>query len=225
MEIDKNKHRVFKKNDDGNIQHQAVHTDFHNRQYESTQTAELLTGLVKPFAVNVALEDHRSVYIKSPKKFVVKFSKNEVLLVGGDTPHGGMAYIYDPHHLPIQYHPSLHFVFASRRFKKDENTVSLNYGKDVYLTGHYAKLLNDNELVKKWVDSLEDLDELGKVLFTRRQTFGKKAIDETASYLTKWKKMQAASRVNKAASSTSKATSGNSKKPPKAASGKKRKTI
>lgn len=149
------------------LQHQAAHTDFNNETYNHLFNCELLNGLVKPFAVNIALEDKREIYIGSPKN-VKTFTQNQVLLIGGDTVHGGMTYLHNPDDRPVRYHPSLHFVFASRRFNPKANAVSLSYRKGDYLPEAYAADLNDETVLNKWKELYQELDELSTTIFARK---------------------------------------------------------
>ena len=60
MALQENKKAVLKqppKNDA--VLYQAAHTDFSNPTYKSLKKCELLNGLVKTFAVNIAVEDGR----------------------------------------------------------------------------------------------------------------------------------------------------------------------
>ena len=131
------------------LQHQAAHTDFNNSNFHHLYNCELLHGLAKPFSVNIALEDMRQIYIKSPKQ-VCTFTENEVLLVGGDTVHGGMAYIHNPKEVPVRWHPSLHFTFTSRRYNPKANAVSLSSRKGDYLPEAYAADMEDDSVLNKW---------------------------------------------------------------------------
>ena len=148
------------------LQHQAAHTDFNNARYHHLFNCELLHGLVKPFSVNIALEDMREIYIGSPMK-VCTFTQNEVLLVGGDTVHGGMAYLHNPEDVPVRWHPSLHFNFASRRFNPKANAVSLSSRKGDYLPEAYAADLDDDTVLNKWEELYKELDELSTTIFAR----------------------------------------------------------
>ena len=60
--------------------------------------------------------------------------------MGGDTVHGGTSYLFQT---PPKYHPSVHIVFSSRRFKKDTNAVSLNSEPSGYVSKHGATLLSN----------------------------------------------------------------------------------
>ena len=148
------------------LQHQAAHTDFNNSKYPHLYNCELLHGLAKPFSVNIALEDMRQIYIRSPKQ-VCTFTENEVLLVGGDTVHGGMAYIHNPKELPVRWHPSLHFTFASRRYNPKANAVSLSSRKGDYLPEAYAADMEDDTVLNKWKELYDELEELSTTIFAR----------------------------------------------------------
>ena len=100
---------------------------------------------MKPFAVNIAVEDERKIYVGKAEN-AIRFQRNEILLIGGDTVHGGVSYLFDKDHVPVQYHPSIHFVFGSKRFKKDENSVLLSYEAGNYLPPAYAANLTHKTL-------------------------------------------------------------------------------
>ena len=174
---------------EGKCLHQAAHTDFSNSTFEHLNRCELLNGLVKPFAVNIAVEDERKIYVGKPER-TIKFKTNEILLVGGDTVHGGVSYIFDPNHDPVQYHPSLHFVFGSRRFKKDENAVSLSFRAGDYLPSAYAGNLTNDQIKKFWGEMLDKLDEVSVTTFTSaRKDVGNWVCKRVHESVTKWDHM------------------------------------
>ena len=126
MALQENKKAVLKQAIQScTVLYQAAHTDFSNPTYKSLKKCELLNGLVKTFAVNIADEDERKIYVGKVERSI-RFETNEVLLIGGDTVHGGVSYLFDKDLVPVQYHPSIHVVFESRRFQKDENAVLLS---------------------------------------------------------------------------------------------------
>jgi hypothetical protein len=107
--------------------------------------------------------------------------------VGGDTVHGGMAYLFDPDDYPVKYHPSLHFVFGSRRFKQQVDAVSLSYQKGVYLPEAYAQDLDDEMVLKKWKEGLKEMDELSTTIFSRKSVRDK-AYDMVEEKMKEWEK-------------------------------------
>ena len=174
---------------EGKCLHQAAHSDFSNGTFPNLNRCELLNGLVKPFAVNIAVEDQRKIYIGTPEK-TITFNRNEMLLVGGDTVHGGMSYFFNPDASPVEYHPSLHFVFASRRFKKDDNFVSLPQEFGDYLPAAHAVNLKNKDVVSQWSKSFEQLDELGKTAFTKeRGNVGKLVYQRAVQSMKVWTSM------------------------------------
>lgn len=169
MVEDKKGKRTLQKEDPKKRQclHQAAHTDFSNGTFQNLNQCELLYGLVKPFAVNIAVEDERSIYVGKPSNTIC-FKKNELMLVGGDTVHGGVSYIFNPDQRPVQYHPSLHFVFGSRRFKQDPNKVSVSLEARNYLPACHAVNLNNEQLVNCTNEALDTVDELAKAAKSKK---------------------------------------------------------
>jgi hypothetical protein len=132
-----------------NITHQIAHTDFSNAKFLFCKKNPLLAGLTLPFTVNCPLEDWREVYIREPDTVgnIIRAMKSNVLVVGGDTFHGGCTYLLEREAKQFRYHPAIHLVFESRRFKKDDNYVNLTDRKEEYTGAQHTRALTNQELV------------------------------------------------------------------------------
>ena len=165
----------------GSYYHQAAHSDFANSKFQHLNHCCLLNGLVKPFAVNIPIEDERSIYIGSPSDIKTIY-KNGLLIMGGDTVHGGTSYLFQA---PPKYHPSVHFVFSSTRFKKDTNAVSLNSEPTGYVSKHGTKLLSDEDIELRWTTLLTELKETAGSIFDKKRVdkeLGGQAFDALALF-------------------------------------------
>ena len=185
----------------GSYSHQAAHSDFANNTFQHLSYCCLLNGLVKPFAVNIPIEDERSIYIGSPD-VIQTIKKNEILIMGGDTIHGGTSYIFQP---PPKYHPSVHFVFSSRRFKKDTNAVSLNNEPSGYVSKRGATLLTDEAIEKRWTTLLNEMKETSNSMFDKKRVdkdLGTRAFHELRKFSETCYEMLMASGKNKESDTT-----------------------
>ena len=146
--------------------HQAAHKDFVSEYFGGVVDCPLLNGLIKPFTVNIALEDERCIYIDNPKN-TVQVKLNNMLLVGGETVHGGKAYVCDTSEKPLKYHPSLHFVFESKRFKRSTNMVGLPKMQVGYTPQVHIWKLSKIELEGRLNDVAEQFVNLSSEILVR----------------------------------------------------------
>ena len=149
--------------------HQAAHRDFVSEYFGCVVDCPLLNGLTKPFTVNIALEDERCIYIEQPKN-TVQVNLNNMLLVGGETVHGGIAYVCDTSEKPLKYHPSLHFVFESKRFKRSTNMVGLPKMQVGYTPPAHIRKLSKIELEGRLKEVAEQFVNLASESLVRDET-------------------------------------------------------
>jgi hypothetical protein len=135
------------KND--NVTHQIAHTDFSNGKFSLCKKNPLLAGLTLPFTVNCPLEDWREVYIREPHTVgnIIRAKKSDILVVGGDTFHGGCTYLLERGAKHFRYHPAIHFVFESRRFRKKEEFVNVTDGKEMYTGAEHTGTFKNQDLL------------------------------------------------------------------------------
>ena len=116
--------------------------------------------------MNVAVEDKRDIYIVHPKD-TVTIKANDILVVGGNTVHGGITYVYEEpdeeEGETPKYHPSIHFVVQSIRHKKMKDSVGIPTD-DVEAYAHKAHMadMTNEELYKRIKGTAEVFCELGK---------------------------------------------------------------
>ena len=112
-------------------------------------------------ARNIALEDERCIYIDNPKN-TVQVKLNNMLVVGGETVHGGIAYVNDTSEKPLKYHPSLGLVFESKQFKRCTNMVGLPKMQLVYTSLAHIWKLSKIELEERLKRSCRTVCEPSK---------------------------------------------------------------
>ena len=148
------------------VVHQAAHVDFFNERWTHCNECELLNGLAKPFSVNIAVEDQREIYMKDEKN-KVPVMLNDILLVGGSTVHGGTTYVCDKD--DIKYHPSLHFVFQSKRFKKTDEEVGLTNESGSYCHASHLTVLQAPDFHERMMDCFKSMKTIGNEAYNEEK--------------------------------------------------------
>ena len=148
------------------VVHQVAHVDLYNNRWSHCNECELLNGLAKPFTVNIAVEDEREIYMKSVKNKVTVMV-NDMLLVGGSTVHGGTTYICDKD--DVKYHPSLHFVFQSKRFRKTEDEVGLTNESEAYCHASHLTALQASDFHERMTDCFKAMKALGNEAYNEEK--------------------------------------------------------
>jgi hypothetical protein len=163
---------------------QEAHKDFFNEKFTAASECPLLEGLHAPLTFNVALEDERSIWVMNnwkgapvavvdgnERRINVPILKNEALVIGCDTVHGGKAWVFEPDdgktvNWKPKYRPSFRAVISSTRYPTTEGYVNMAIGRDTYIPPEHQWHLDDEAFEAEFLKEhqvMKDLVANGKI--------------------------------------------------------------